>query len=162
MRDCLQLQAEKTPYCHWSSRFPLLLNYVQELFLCSIRLPIPSWVHPHSRGENPQFLRHACAMSGSSPLTQGKQAASRGCCVAARLIPAHAGKTMRVLRVTVIAGAHPRSRGENRVRQLSARARTGSSPLTRGKRVLTNQVRRPSRLIPAHAGKTQDARPCAP
>jgi len=32
VRDCLLLQAVKTPYCHWSSRFPLLLNYVQEFF----------------------------------------------------------------------------------------------------------------------------------
>ena len=86
--------------------------------------------HPHSRGENASFGRGTPLATGSSPLTRGKQAASRGCCATARLIPAHTGKT-------------PPS--------------TGSSPLTRGKlRRNRNPVRR-ARLIPAHAGKTCSA-----
>ena len=51
------------------------------------------WAHPHSRGENALIGARSKRRRGSSPLTRGKQAASRGCCVAARIIPAHAGKT---------------------------------------------------------------------
>ena len=83
--------------------------------------------HPHSRGENASFGRGTPLATGSSPLTRGKQAASRGCCATARLIPAHTGKT-------------PPS--------------TGSSPLTRGKHHGTDRRRARRGLIPAHAGKT--------
>ena len=53
-----------------------------------------------------------------------------------------------------VAGAHPRSRGENVARVRAGVKEGGSSPLTRGKRHL--QGRRIYRvgLIPAHAGKT--------
>ena len=50
--------------------------------------------------------------------------------------------------------AHPRSRGENVVRPGATILEPGSSPLTRGKRVLACEGCVPERLIPAHAGKT--------
>ena len=91
---------------------------------------------------------------GSSPLTRGKQAASRGCCVAARLIPANAGKTFCVPAIRAWTRAHPHSRGENTTKKRSVPIRTGSSPLTRGKLdLLAIKIDR-DRLIPAHAGKT--------
>ena len=98
--------------------------------------PWTSWLppaRPRSREENPaddEWLMGCCS---SSPLTRGKQAASRGCCVAAWLIPAHAGKT-KCLSVDVVGNsAHPRSRGENCLVVLRWTGRCGSSPLTRGK-----------------------------
>ena len=71
------------------------------------------------------------------------------------LIPAHAGKTCSSYRRASWAWAHPRSRGENRTFNFCLRRGQGSSPLTRGK--LTEQARKKetTRLIPAHAGKTE-------
>ena len=94
------------------------------------------------------------AIRGSSPLTRGKLARKRCARKSNRLIPAHAGKTRneggRCRRRT----AHPRSRGENHGRRRPGYPAHGSSPLTRGKRIL--EARQPviARLIPAHAGKT--------
>ena len=51
-------------------------------------------------------------------------------------------------------GAHPRSRGENTAAAIGPYSMTGSSPLTRGKHGTLAQAPGPSRLIPAHAGKT--------
>ena len=53
-------------------------------------------------------------------------------------------------------GAHPRSRGENKQARATAMAQEGSSPLTRGKRRLSQFMAIRCRLIPAHAGKTDN------
>ena len=60
--------------------------------------------------------------------------------------------------------AHPRSRGENLIRRRWRRCMVGSSPLTRGKRRMTTMSAGPTRLIPAHAGKTNREPPttCGP
>ena len=50
--------------------------------------------------------------------------------------------------------AHPRSRGENRIRRKRGRCPSGSSPLTRGKLRPQFSSSTELRLIPAHAGKT--------
>ena len=50
--------------------------------------------------------------------------------------------------------AHPRSRGENRLRWCRWACVVGSSPLTRGKRGTSRTEAMGKRLIPAHAGKT--------
>ena len=70
------------------------------------------------------------------------------------LIPAHAGKTRRMVGHCEALGAHPRSRGENPAQARARRARDGSSPLTRGKHVMQDAELTGWRLIPAHAGKT--------
>ena len=93
--------------------------------------------HPRSRGENGGDVADAAGCGGSSPLTRGKRPGlSRGT-FPRRLIPAHAGKTVR--RYTAPSGraAHPRSRGENRGVGIWLRGGRGSSPLTRGKHSLT-------------------------
>ena len=72
----------------------------------------------------------------------------------ARLIPAHAGKTLAGYGGLDQQRAHPRSRGENSVAEQHLDERLGSSPLTRGKLGVVG-VRGPVvGLIPAHAGKT--------
>ena len=77
----------------------------------------------------------------------------------ARLIPAHAGKTVPALQAAWAQMAHPRSRGENDLMILSRRRNQGSSPLTQGKLVVHVLEARGTRLIPAHAGKTPSRSP---
>ena len=91
---------------------------------------------------------------GSSPLTRGKPRAPCRCPSRRGLIPAHAGKTWRENLPAAGAGAHPRSRGENRSRSYVELLREGSSPLTRGKLRAASAVVAGHGLIPAHAGKT--------
>ena len=110
--------------------------------------------HPRSRGENPSLVTHSVGVSGSSPLTRGKPLARARGDRRRRLIPAHAGKTMRCRHPTAQGAAHPRSRGENRILKSSARKKGGSSPLTRGKRTGRAAGHAARGLIPAHAGKT--------
>ena len=75
-----------------------------------------------------------------------------------RLIPAHAGKTLRASLSSALLWAHPHSRGENSRTDPIMELMPGSSPLTRGKLVVRVAVQLPAGLIPTHAGKTP-ARP---
>ena len=112
------------------------------------------WAHPRSRGENQLPHLSLSSSLGSSPLTRGKPHRVRSSRSIRRLIPAHAGKTEHTVMPTRFRAAHPRSRGENAQLYNSPHLHTGSSPLTRGKRVgVTLDVWRRG-LIPAHAGKT--------
>ena len=89
--------------------------------------------HPRSRGENRPVASSIEVASGSSPLTRGKPAAFWRSTSAARLIPAHAGKTKPGKDLQRYLGAHPRSRGENATSWSVVTLMNGSSPLTRGK-----------------------------
>ena len=73
------------------------------------------------------------------------------------LIPAHAGKTDTGGVSTYGHGAHPRSRGENTMMLRHEASTSGSSPLTRGKRVIVVGLDVRLGLIPAHAGKTRNS-----
>ena len=116
--------------------------------------------HPRSRGENRLGGADLLRVVGSSPLTRGKRLVGLRRQHAPRLIPAHAGKTNRDSLPACTSGAHPRSRGENKVEGLVGVADLGSSPLTRGKRDLRVSGLCGLRLIPAHAGKTHQQQPC--
>ena len=70
------------------------------------------------------------------------------------LIPACAGKTIACRMSLIAVRAHPRVCGENRTEYGSGRHVEGSSPRVRGKPVECLREDRPSRLIPACAGKT--------
>ena len=89
--------------------------------------------HPRSRGENVLFSSVSHVIMGSSPLTRGKQDDCGRGGLSVGLIPAHAGKTVRVGVSSARAVAHPRSRGENADSDGHGSVPTGSSPLTRGK-----------------------------
>ena len=93
------------------------------------------WDHPRSRGENVAGDHVLVDEAGSSPLTRGKQ--GDPACVASGtgIIPAHAGKTLGCRTLPELLGDHPRSRGENMSPSDSDSTATGSSPLTRGKRL---------------------------
>ena len=96
--------------------------------------------------------------TGSSPLTRGKLQAIVPIIASVSLIPAHAGKTFFQESQEVGVGAHPRSRGENCVAVNVNSDLNGSSPLTRGKRLVCAACASVERLIPAHAGKTNPCR----
>ena len=93
--------------------------------------------HPRSRGENRGQHGDDLSVLGSSPLTRGKLLYLGFTFRPLRLIPAHAGKTLRSSGCSGSMWAHPRSRGENSDLVEYARASGGSSPLTRGKHFLT-------------------------
>ena len=116
--------------------------------------------HPRSRGENLVIKAKNAQRVGSSPLTRGKRNRRRHGQGGHGLIPAHAGKTASPASSWTARRAHPRSRGENAINSLGAGIAEGSSPLTRGKPACRSRQSRPRRLIPAHAGKTMDDRPC--
>ena len=120
----------------------------------------PSWraAHPRSRGENRTNSARRFSVSGSSPLTRGKPRPAREREVRERLIPAHAGKTSKRLPYAGVIQAHPRSRGENQREGDGHGQEAGSSPLTRGKRMIAAALTLAVGLIPAHAGKTDAAR----
>ena len=54
--------------------------------------------------------------------------------------------------------AHPRSRGEHHLRNSILPLAAGSSPLTRGAQALAHPRETSLRLIPAHAGSTQESK----
>ena len=125
------------------------------------RSAIPSRprAHPHSRGENRSAITVVTCCRGSSPLTRGKHTVAIREPSLPGLIPAHAGKTPASTLKPPSSAAHPRSRGENAVSAAYPASLTGSSPLTRGKRRAGCIDGLVQRLIPAHAGKTDAARP---
>ena len=89
--------------------------------------------HPRSRGENGERAAFNGDREGSSPLTRGKRPSSPSLWDPLRLIPAHAGKTIRPWGRWPAPAAHPRSRGENHDLDYTVPGGMGSSPLTRGK-----------------------------
>ena len=111
--------------------------------------------HPRSRGENDLALGLGHRFGGSSPLTRGKLFERLRLPRSAGLIPAHAGKTGKVLIFCRKVWAHPRSRGENAAPDGLVDPDAGSSPLTRGKRGIEPPAGCFGGLIPAHAGKTR-------
>ncbi len=117
--------------------------------------PCQDAAHPRSRGENSTEGVSMSAVTGSSPLTRGKLGAVATVIGSIRLIPAHAGKTYCQDCQARFSPAHPRSRGENSYRPRPRFPLVGSSPLTRGKRLVGTDRKFRSGLIPAHAGKTQ-------
>ena len=120
----------------------------------SVKLPYCLRAHPRSRGENSAAFGWINGSLGSSPLTRGKLLVGAGDNLTGGLIPAHAGKTRTSTVSPSVAGAHPRSRGENSSVYSISLTTPGSSPLTRGKHLLTRQRDVLEGLIPAHAGKT--------
>mgnify|MGYP000999041523 CR=1 FL=1 len=112
-----------------------------------------SRAHPRSRGENSSAVALSVVSVGSSPLTRGKLVTRAPAAFAAGLIPAHAGKTQFVGHLSHGVGAHPRSRGENGTRPCCAAARWGSSPLTRGKRLLPSGIAGEAGSSPLTRGK---------
>ena len=91
---------------------------------------------------------------GSSPLTRGKAAISKGISNNLRIIPAYAGKSDGTTPFGAMVRDHPRLRGEKAEFEKMQSAQPGSSPLTRGKVNVKGAVSYIGRIIPAYAGKS--------
>ena len=89
--------------------------------------------HPRSRGENYKDVFSYDNYKGSPPLTRGKPHILRKNVPHQRITPAHAGKTRYKKEASKQKKDHPRSRGENGMREDSKMKIKGSPPLTRGK-----------------------------
>jgi len=100
---------------------------------------------------------------GSSPRTRGTQFGGPGSACERRFIPAHAGNTRGRRADTCRWTVHPRARGEHCQFTLASLHDVGSSPRTRGTRLVGLAERIRFRFIPAHAGNThrRDSRPDA-
>ena len=122
-------------------------------FYCRPHCP----AHPRACGENLRIPLSRPETAGSSPRMRGKLSFAITLLTVSRLIPAHAGKTSRVNTANTVARAHPRACGENVSVALMCLSSVGSSPRMRGKPKRSSRCGDGSRLIPAHAGKTEQA-----
>ncbi len=110
--------------------------------------------HPRACGENRPILRLPALFSGSPPRMRGKPRKMLHREGAARITPAHAGKTFVRRQRASREWDHPRACGENRARALCRTTAGGSPPRMRGKlKKLYRQLMK-ERITPAHAGKT--------
>ena len=113
--------------------------------------------HPRACGENDVKSAPRMSPRGSSPRVRGKRSRPRGARPCRGLIPARAGKTLRVHGRQEVARAHPRACGENVPVAGLGYPCQGSSPRVRGKPLSHDGAHEDGRLIPARAGKTARA-----
>ena len=118
-----------------------------------------TWAHPRVCGENDLVAWFSQTPGGSSPRVRGKLSHIAADRHEQRLIPACAGKTLRILFPCYKYTAHPRVCGENRHGGWRGAEEGGSSPRVRGKRLCVLGHRGFSGLIPACAGKTRESNP---
>ena len=110
--------------------------------------------HPRSRGEYGRHIDTQIYRLGSSPLSRGIRPPARYLPRQAGIIPALAGNTVTQAVTLCSASDHPRSRGEYLREIRDAAANGGSSPLSRGIRMIPTPSEWLGRIIPALAGNT--------
>ncbi|RYQ46227.1 hypothetical protein PG1780B_1257 [Bifidobacterium pseudolongum subsp. globosum] len=125
------------------------------------RTPICRPDHPRACGANRRATRSTGCMIGSSPRMRGKQRISGEQCGRRRIIPAHAGQTVKVFPSAMIAPDHPRACGANTSSVFYSRQVIGSSPRMRGKHTIPANLEDGMRIIPAHAGQTPKPKICS-
>ena len=119
--------------------------------------------HPRACGANTLSVYTPCSGSGSSPRVRGKPLLKSGLYLFNRIIPARAGQTSRMVRLSDWMSDHPRACGANDADALPCRQRVGSYPRVRGKRMVPSRGWVRCRIIPARAGQTAcSVRPCLP
>jgi len=92
---------------------------------------------------------------GSSPLARGAPRLSLCRPRATGIIPAGAGSTVGLIRLTFRWWDHPRWRGEHASEASAPASSAGSSPLARGAQYRQLDRAAPTRIIPAGAGSTK-------
>ena len=110
--------------------------------------------HPRSRGEHSIRRFPLRQYRGSSPLARGTPQGDQVGYLPGGLIPARAGNTRISGASRPGRWAHPRSRGEHRLRMVPGHPRRGSSPLARGTQNIPAPAPVNPGLIPARAGNT--------
>ena len=121
----------------------------------------PMTDHPRACGANNSDDGVKVRADGSSPRMRGKPGGGGDVAEVVRIIPAHAGQTVRKSANRSAAADHPRACGANRLRSPPGVVAGGSSPRMRGKLVPNRDAFPARRIIPAHAGQTEDRRPDA-
>ena len=115
---------------------------------------ISLWAHPRSRGDHLWVPPSIFRVAGSSPLARGPHGAQLVLDHGTGLIPARAGTTQEHVGSALVAGAHPRSRGDHILELFGLACGWGSSPLARGPRYAGSDLLGFLGLIPARAGTT--------
>ncbi len=114
--------------------------------------------HPRACGANMDAPIAAQFRVGSSPRMRGKRDLHSAATRHVRIIPAHAGQTCVARNRPIRLSDHPRACGANHVDATRPRPDSGSSPRMRGKPRSGVRPRRGIRIIPAHAGQTDNRR----
>ena len=117
-------------------------------------VPICDGAHPRLRGEHGDAIAYYAVAKGSSPLTRGARGFEHREGTVIGLIPAYAGSTGGERGTMRHPWAHPRLRGEHSKFPAPEDGLPGSSPLTRGARLVVERGDHVERLIPAYAGST--------
>ena len=110
--------------------------------------------HPRACGANPTQYGTAGWVFGSSPRMRGKLDLLVQHLIGARIIPAHAGQTVRLRHAGTPTTDHPRACGANPLTHRMIIGSFGSSPRMRGKQDRPDSPLQNYRIIPAHAGQT--------
>ena len=134
----------------WSTVHPRLRG---ELTYGTHTIP-PRPVHPRLRGELRSGEKSSSPLIGSSPLTRGTQAVGGRDKIVVRFIPAYAGNSWQTACGLLLRPVHPRLRGELFRILLNWFSCNGSSPLTRGTRLVIALMVLINRFIPAYAGNS--------
>ena len=113
--------------------------------------------HPRIRGEHSTSWDSMARTTGSSPHTRGAPFSVGDAGDQSGIIPAYAGSTARGRRCPSARTDHPRIRGEHQPPTRRRLAIRGSSPHTRGARVVAAVRDHDIRIIPAYAGSTSAA-----
>ena len=112
------------------------------------------WDHPRTCGEKFMLCWPMAPLVGSPPHMRGKAAIPARRVPAARITPAHAGKSSGPLREPRGTGDHPRTCGEKIPVKIGSLTEMGSPPHMRGKDVRNQRRTSRYRITPAHAGKS--------
>ncbi len=125
--------------------------------------PCPRLVHPRASGEHAHVDLVLKQHAGSSPRERGTLRHVGFPTPATRFIPARAGNTWKANGKGKTAAVHPRASGEHAARATASSFHSGSSPRERGTPLLSRDIARLVRFIPARAGNTaRRARRCVP
>ena len=119
-----------------------------------IRPGRPPSDHPRIRGEHDLPAQNAHEVDGSSPHTRGALRKKPRMPARKRIIPAYAGSTFVGSWCLCRSTDHPRIRGEHGEAAEHRGGVGGSSPHTRGARILPLRRQNLLRIIPAYAGST--------
>ena len=99
--------------------------------------PVHQPVHPRARGELVRLAARFPRYVGTSPRTRGTLSGAPPRGDRARYIPAHAGNSVSWLASRADPTVHPRARGELRPSTSFRPSASGTSPRTRGTRILS-------------------------
>ena len=111
--------------------------------------------HPRACGEHVSHIYVPDVTEGSSPRMRGTLCIMALCKQLCRIIPAHAGNTLKMSALRLVTEDHPRACGEHPASLCQPVFGIGSSPRMRGTLILINHTYYSSRIIPAHAGNTR-------